>query len=110
METTIKQTTVNTVETAISSLATYELKVTRVNGLLKSVTASVSAQITEANGDMPIVSVQNIGTINYNEGKVSCSDFPLDEKLSMYITEFNEIVNKIKVREDLAKEGEKNNE
>lgn len=100
METKIRQTTVSTTETATSELAVYECSVMRVNNILKSITASVITQTSFTNEEgIEVVSSKNAGTINYLDSKISCSGFPFDEKLPLYITEFIEIVNTIKERE-----------
>ena len=100
METTNKQTTVNTVETATTDLAVYDINVTRVNNQVTKVNISIVAQVTttDASG-MAVVSAQNVGNITYHNGMVSLSSMPADNNLPQYVNEVLEIINTIKERE-----------
>lgn len=101
METTIKQTTVNTIETATTNLAVYDLNVTRVNNRVTKVNIAIVAQVssTDASG-MTVVSARNVGNIVYQNGSVSLSGMPADNLLPKYLSEVVEIINTIINREE----------
>ncbi len=101
METTIKQTTVNTIETATTNLAVYDLNVTRVNNRVTKVNIAIIAQVssTDASG-MAVVSAQNVGNIVYHNGAISLSGMPADNLLPKYLSEVVEIINTIINREE----------
>ena len=100
MDLTIKQTTINTVETATTSLAQYELNVTRVNGDISKVTVAVIQQKTSTdNSGIPIVSAQSVGNIIYQNGAISLSSMPADNHLPQFLAETLEIIKAIKERD-----------
>lgn len=100
MEITFEQDFSKKIGKTTTDNATYCIEVERQDGTLISVTAQVKAEERSIGTDgINTISVKTKGTINYNNGKVSFIGFPLDEKLPIYATEFNELVAHIEERE-----------
>lgn len=99
METEIKSRTVTTLETAETPNAFYELNVTRLNGEVTRVAATVTTQTstTDEQG-VVMVSARPIGTILYSSGNISMTSIPADGKLPTYVAEVLEIIETIKAR------------
>lgn len=101
METTINQTIIKTIEQATTDNATYNIEVQKQDGNIVSVNAQVRAEERTIGADgIATIAVKSKGTINYSNGKVSFTGFPLDAMLATYATEFNELVLHIKERKD----------
>lgn len=101
METTIKQTTINTLEVAETENASFELVVTRVDGAVTRVVANISTQKSHVDEyGMTVHSVGNIGSITYNKGTISTAALPANDKLHLIIGEFLQIVDSIKQRKE----------
>ena len=101
METTIKQTTISTVEVAETENASFDLVVTRVDGSVSKIVANISAQQSQVDEyGMTVHSVENVGSISYNKGTISTAALPANDKLHLIIGEFLQIVDSIKQRKE----------
>lgn len=99
METTIKQTTINTLEVAETDNATFELIVTRVDGAVSRVVANISMQQSHVDDyGMTVHSAGTIGSITYANGNITTTAIPASEKLPNLISDFLDIINTIKGR------------
>lgn len=100
MKTTIKSTTINTVEAVTTDNASYDLNVTRLNGSITKVSAAISMQSLATNDSgIAVVEAKNIGTIVYSAGNFSIMNIPADDHLPVYISELLEIIESIKARD-----------
>lgn len=100
METTIKSTTINTVEAVTTDNATYDLNVTRLNGMITKVSATIIVQSTATeDSGVAVVEAKNIGTVVYSAGNLSIMNIPADSRLPVYISELLDIIETIKARE-----------
>ena len=100
METTIKQTTISTVEVAETENAIYDLVVTRVNGAVTRVVANISMQQSQVDEyGMTVHAVGAIGPITYSNGNVSTTALPAEESLPLVIGDFLQMVKTIQERE-----------
>lgn len=100
METTIKSTTINTLEAVTTDNASYDLNVTRLNGSITKVSAAITVQSTDTDDSgIAVLSAKNIGTIVYSAGNFSIMNIPADSRLPVYISELLDIIESIKARE-----------
>lgn len=101
METEIKSRTVTTVETIETTNAFYELNVTRTNGEVTRVTATVTVQTTTTDEQgIAVISARSIGNIHYIDGNITVNALPANFDLPTYLSEVIEIIESIKARED----------
>ena len=99
METTIKQTTINTVEVAETDNAIFDLVVTRVDGAVSRVVANISMQQSHVDDyGMTVHSAGTIGSITYANGNIATTAIPASGKLPNIVSDFLDIINAIKER------------
>lgn len=99
METTIKQTTINTLEVAETDNAIYDLVVTRVDGAVTKIVANISAQQSHVDDyGMTVHSAGTIGSITFNNGVLSTTALPAEGKTPNIVSDFLDIINAIKER------------
>lgn len=99
METSIKQTTISTIEVAETENASFDLVVTRVDGSVAKIVANISMQQSQVDEyGMTVHSVGNIGSITYANGNVSTTALPANDDLPLIINDFIQIINTIKQR------------